>query len=322
MNFLKAKSKRSKILALITLGIIVILAVLNFLLSIVGHNKSVYVDLTPEGLYTVSDGMKKECEFIDSLAEKNPDQKIKIIFCNDPDKLRENTITRVPYFMSLKLASIFDLIEVEEINVNFNPTAVAKYKATSLTEIGTTIAAVGILIAALIGAAAAILITLAISSIRNHNAPGEEPVPAAEEIAEPEGEEGEEITEAGSEEPEDASDPEAEEEAEPEEPEPNVTSEENVFNMLLIGQDKREGESRQRSDSMMLCSVNMEDNTVRLVSFMRDMYVEIPGHGSNKINAAYVYGGMELLDKTLEHALDKWTEKFFTDHEIKWEPVL
>lgn len=138
MNFLKAKSKRSKILALITLGIIVILAVLNFLLSIVGHNKSVYVDLTPEGLYTVSDGMKKECEFIDSLAEKNPDQKIKIIFCNDPDKLRENTITRVPYFMSLKLASIFDLIEVEEINVNFNPTAVAKYKATSLTEIATT----------------------------------------------------------------------------------------------------------------------------------------------------------------------------------------
>ena len=138
MNFLKMKSKRSKILALVTLCVIVLLFTLNFLLSIVGLNKSVYVDLTPEGLYTVTDRMEKECAFIDALEDKNPDKKIKIIFCNDPDKLKENTITRITYFMALKLENMFDLIEVEEVNVNFDPTAVAKYKATSLTEISTS----------------------------------------------------------------------------------------------------------------------------------------------------------------------------------------
>ncbi len=138
MNFLKMKSKRAKILALITLGLIVVLFTLNFLLSIVGLNKSVYVDLTPEGLYTVSDRMEEECSFVDGLEDKNPDKKIKIIFCNDPDKLKENTITRVTYFMALKLEKMFDLIEVEEVNVNFDPTSVAKYKATSLTEISSS----------------------------------------------------------------------------------------------------------------------------------------------------------------------------------------
>jgi|GEM_PF-556700 len=78
-----------------------------------------------------------------------------------------------------------------------------------------------------------------------------------------------------------------------------ATDEKDVWNLVLIGQDKREGEDRQRSDSMMICSINFADHTVRLVSIMRDMYVDIPRYGSNRINAAYSYGGMELLDETL-----------------------
>lgn len=76
---------------------------------------------------------------------------------------------------------------------------------------------------------------------------------------------------------------------------------ENIVNILLIGQDRREGESRQRSDSMILCSFNKANNTVTLVSFMRDMYVEIPGYWSTKMNAAYAWGGMPLLKETLLH---------------------
>ena len=117
---------------------IVVLFALNFLLSVVGLRKSVYVDLTPEGLYTVSDRMAKECSFIDDLADKNPDKKIKVIFCNDPDKLKESAITRLTYFMALKLEKMFDIFEVEEVNVNFDPTAVAKYKTTSLSVIKTS----------------------------------------------------------------------------------------------------------------------------------------------------------------------------------------
>ena len=73
-----------------------------------------------------------------------------------------------------------------------------------------------------------------------------------------------------------------------------------VVNILLIGQDAREGESGQRSDSMILVSVNQKKNTVALTSIMRDTYVDIPGYGGNRINAAYAYGGMDLLDQTIE----------------------
>ena len=73
-----------------------------------------------------------------------------------------------------------------------------------------------------------------------------------------------------------------------------------IVNILLIGQDRREGESRARSDSMILCTFNKQTKQLIMTSFLRDLYVEIPGYHSNRINAAYAAGGMSLLDKTLE----------------------
>ena len=73
-----------------------------------------------------------------------------------------------------------------------------------------------------------------------------------------------------------------------------------IVNILLIGQDRREGESRARSDSMILCTFNKQTKQLIMTSFLRDLYVEIPGYRSNRINAAYAAGGMSLLDKTLE----------------------
>jgi len=75
---------------------------------------------------------------------------------------------------------------------------------------------------------------------------------------------------------------------------------EGVYNILLIGQDRREDEGRQRSDSMILCSINTKTGKVHVVSFMRDLYVQIPGYEDNRINAAYELGGMELLDDTIK----------------------
>lgn len=74
---------------------------------------------------------------------------------------------------------------------------------------------------------------------------------------------------------------------------------ENVTNILLIGQDRVEGESRARSDSMILCTFNKKTKQLTMTSFLRDLYVNVPGFGSNRINAAYTFGGMELLDRTL-----------------------
>jgi len=72
-----------------------------------------------------------------------------------------------------------------------------------------------------------------------------------------------------------------------------------IINILLVGQDRRPGEGRQRSDSMILCSFNVEKGTIAMVSFLRDTYVYIPGWGSEKLNAAYAHGGFTCLNETL-----------------------
>ena len=77
-----------------------------------------------------------------------------------------------------------------------------------------------------------------------------------------------------------------------------------IVNVLLIGEDARDGESGQRTDSMILMSINTKKNCVSMTSFMRDMYVEIPGYGGDRINAAYAYGGIDLLNQTIEENFD------------------
>ena len=84
----------------------------------------------------------------------------------------------------------------------------------------------------------------------------------------------------------------------------DVMREDYVKNILLIGQDKRSYEDEpQRSDSMIIASINTRTNKITLCSLMRDMYVSIPGSKDNRINEAYQYGGMELLDQTIEENL-------------------
>ncbi len=72
-----------------------------------------------------------------------------------------------------------------------------------------------------------------------------------------------------------------------------------LINFLFIGQDRREGEGRQRSDAMILCSLNPETSELSMISFLRDLYVQIPGYEDNRLNAAYSYGGFDLLKETL-----------------------
>ena len=81
-----------------------------------------------------------------------------------------------------------------------------------------------------------------------------------------------------------------------------------VINILLVGQDRRPGEGRQRSDSMILATLNKSTNTLTLTSFMRDQYVEIPGYLPNKLNAAYAFGGFSLLNATLERTFGVYVD--------------
>ena len=84
-----------------------------------------------------------------------------------------------------------------------------------------------------------------------------------------------------------------------------------AMNILLMGSDSRAdattiddaSASDQRTDSMMLVHVDADRENVYVMSIMRDLYVPIPDHGSNKINAAFAYGGSPLTVQTVEQLL-------------------
>lgn len=80
----------------------------------------------------------------------------------------------------------------------------------------------------------------------------------------------------------------------------DVIDDEHIINILLVGQDRRKGEGRQRSDAMILCTLNTKTKKLTLTSFLRDMYVQIPGYRNNKINACYQIGGADLLNECLK----------------------
>lgn len=78
---------------------------------------------------------------------------------------------------------------------------------------------------------------------------------------------------------------------------------EGVTNILLIGSDAR-GDEEGRSDAMILLSISDKRKEIHMTSLLRDMYVKIPGHDGNRLNAAYAYGGPELLMATIEQNFD------------------
>ncbi|GGA27240.1 LCP family protein [Psychrobacillus lasiicapitis] len=70
-------------------------------------------------------------------------------------------------------------------------------------------------------------------------------------------------------------------------------------NILVLGVDSR-GQKQARSDTMMLVSWDKQDNDVKIVSFMRDIYADIPGYQSYKLNTAYYLDGVQLLKGTIQ----------------------
>jgi len=82
-----------------------------------------------------------------------------------------------------------------------------------------------------------------------------------------------------------------------------VKDKDGKVNVLLLGVDSR-GEEKSRTDTMMLAQIDPKTNETKLVSFMRDIYVEIPGYQNYKLNTAFYLGGPELLRKTIKHNFD------------------
>ena len=73
-----------------------------------------------------------------------------------------------------------------------------------------------------------------------------------------------------------------------------------VLNVMLFGEDNKGEDEHGRTDTMIMMSVDNRHKKIKLTSFQRDTYVYIPGHGNNKINAAYTLGGPKLTIETIE----------------------
>ncbi|NYF97953.1 LCP family protein [Janibacter cremeus] len=71
-------------------------------------------------------------------------------------------------------------------------------------------------------------------------------------------------------------------------------------NYLIIGSDARPGETSSRADVIQLVHVDEDHENVWIIHFPRDLYVPIPGHGEDKINAAYAFGQAPLLVRTVQ----------------------
>lgn len=77
-----------------------------------------------------------------------------------------------------------------------------------------------------------------------------------------------------------------------------------IINILLIGADYNEvGISEGRSDTIMLVTLDMEEQDIFVMSVPRDTYAQVEGHGKTKINHAFAYGGVKLLTDSVENLL-------------------
>lgn len=90
----------------------------------------------------------------------------------------------------------------------------------------------------------------------------------------------------------------------PLEPAPTIPMEGKTYNILIVGQDQRNKGEAKLSDTMILCTINVEKKTLIMTSFLRDMYVKLPNYngmvcGHNRINVNYALGGMGMLDQCL-----------------------
>ena len=87
---------------------------------------------------------------------------------------------------------------------------------------------------------------------------------------------------------------------------PKEAQETGTLNYVLLGSDSRDpgNEGNGRSDTILVVHLNAKRDKAYIISFPRDMWVNVPGYGRNKINAAFAFGGAPLAVRTLEELTD------------------
>lgn len=90
----------------------------------------------------------------------------------------------------------------------------------------------------------------------------------------------------------------------------SLLQDDNILNVLLIGRDAANGADHGRSDTVILLSIDNNSKKIKLTSFQRDTYVAIPGHGDDKLNAAFTIGGIPLTVAMVEANFGVHVDKY------------
>ncbi|WP_304969419.1 LCP family protein [Romboutsia ilealis] len=85
---------------------------------------------------------------------------------------------------------------------------------------------------------------------------------------------------------------------------------EGITNILLVGTDGEYVEKGNRSDSVMLVTIDTNNKDIKISSIARDTYVDIPGYSTEKLTHAYAYEGIDLLKEVFKENFDLDIDKY------------
>lgn len=100
------------------------------------------------------------------------------------------------------------------------------------------------------------------------------------------------------------------------------TEVEGITNILLVGTDGTNVEKSNRSDSVMLVTIDNKNKDIKISSIARDTYVDIPGHSTEKLTHAYAYGGIDLLKQVFEVNFNIKVDKYIAVNFVSFMDIM
>ncbi|GMB10792.1 MAG: LytR family transcriptional regulator [Candidatus Improbicoccus devescovinae] len=95
-----------------------------------------------------------------------------------------------------------------------------------------------------------------------------------------------------------------------------------IFNTLILGLDTLATKYNGRSDSIIIISTNIDKKTIKIISLMRDIWVNIPKYGYDRLNSSYAYGGASLAASTIEQNFGINIDKYVSIDFLGFEKII
>ena len=97
---------------------------------------------------------------------------------------------------------------------------------------------------------------------------------------------------------------------------------EGITNILLVGTDGKYIEKWNRSDSMMVVTIDSKNKDIRISSIARDTYVDIPGYSTEKLTHAYAYEGIDLLREVFKVNFNLNIDKYIAVNFVSFMDIM